>query len=235
MKIWKGEHSYRKLKIFGTTYLLYRKLSVRLLVLFLPRRNELTEYKIVHDSILVCPSSFNCLFQNLNCSSSSIAWFPMLFYTTIYIGDLYKRSSPPATTDQQQTIIDEEATRLGSRALFYASLLSLIASLVLPVFVAEAAEHPSQNKHSSSWSRISSCRLPRVMQVHLVTLWAASQLVFAGCMFATLCVKSMLQFKLHSLLDASFTVLLTAYGGPLSSSLLRDFRLPLVHGLHSLW
>lgn len=117
----------------------------------------------------------------------------MLFYTSIYVGGLYKRSLPAATTDQQQTIIDEEATRLGSRALFYASVLSLIASLVLPVFVAEAAEHPSQNQHSSSWSRV--CRLPRGMQVHLVTLWAASQLVFAGCMFATLCVTSMLQLN----------------------------------------
>ena len=40
---------------------------------------------------------------------------------------------------------------------------------------------------------------------------------------------------LHSLLDASFTVSLTAYGGPLSSSLLRDFLLLSVHGPHSPW
>ena len=32
-----------------------------------------------------------------------------------------------------------------------------------------------------------------------------------------------------------FTVSLTAYGGPLSSSLLRDFHLLSVHGLHSPW
>jgi solute carrier family 45, member 1/2/4 len=127
----------------------------------------------------------------------------MLFYSTIYVGDLYKRSLPPATTDQQQTIINDEATRLGSRALFYAALLSLITSLVLPVFVAEAAGHPPQ-KRSSSWWR-QACRVPKGMQVHLVTMWATSQLVFAGCMFATLCVTSF-SFKLHcnSLLDASF-------------------------------
>ena len=134
--------------------------------------------------------SFNCLFRNLSYSSSSMAWFPMLFYSTIYVGDLYKRSLPAATTDQQQTIIDDEATRLGSRALFYAALLTLIASLILPVFVAEAAGHPSQNQRSSWWNRV--CRLPRGMQVHLVTMWATSQLVFAGCMFATLCVTSIL-------------------------------------------
>ena len=163
-----------------------------------------------------------------------MAWYPMLIYTTIYVGDLYKRSLPlEAATTEQQTAIDEEATRLGSRALFYAALLTLITSLVLPFFVVEADEHPTQNSSESPRNRV--CRLPRGMQVNLVTMWATGLLVFAGCMFATLCVKSMLQFKLHSLLDASFTVLLTAYGGPLSSSLLRDFRLPLVHGLHSLW
>ena len=114
----------------------------------------------------------------------------MLFYSTIYVGDLYKRSLPAATTDDQHTI-DEEATRLGSRALFYSALLSLITSLVLPVFVAEAAGHQSQNQRSSWWQQV--FRVPRGMQVHLVTMWAISQLVFAGCMFATLFVTSLLQ------------------------------------------
>ena len=127
-------------------------------------------------------------------SSSSIAWFPMLFYSTIYVGDLYKRSLPAAaTTGQQQATIDEEATRLGSRALFYAALLSLISSLILPIFVTKSTGHPSQKKRSSWWNRVSSCHLPRGMQVQLITMWATSQLVFAGCMFATLCVTSMLQ------------------------------------------
>ena len=127
----------------------------------------------------------------LRYSSAWIAWFPVLFYSTIYIGDLYKRSIPPAKTDEEQTIIDERAMRLGSRALFYSALLSLIVSLVLPAFVAEAAGHPPQNQSSSWWQRL--CRVPRGMQVRLVTMWATSQLVFAGCMFATLCVTSSLR------------------------------------------
>ena len=165
----------------------------------------------------------------------------MLFYSTIYVGDLYKRSLPAAaTTDQQQATINEEATRLGSRALFYAALLSLISSLILPIFVTKGTGHPSQKKRSSWWNRISSCHLPRRMQVQLITMWAASQLVFAGCMFATLCVTTFLctnyiciKFTIRCL--PFFTVSLTAYGGPLSSSLLRDFHLLSVHGLHSPW
>ena len=129
--------------------------------------------------------------QILHYSSAWIAWFPVLFYSTLYVGDLYKRSMPPAATDEQQILIDDEATRLGSRALFYSALLSLVVSVVLPYFVAEAAGHPPQNQTSSWWQRV--CRVPRRLQVHLVTMWAASHLVFASCMFATLCVTSSLQ------------------------------------------
>lgn len=122
---------------------------------------------------------------------------------------------PPAATDEQLILIDDEATRLGSRALFYSALLSLVVSVVLPSFVAEAAGDPPQNQTSSWWQRV--CRVPRRLQVHLVTMWAASHLVFASCMFATLCVTSSLQLPcmIYCLLDASFTVSLTAYGGPL--------------------
>ena len=138
---------------------------------------------------------------------------------------------PPATTDERQALIDDEATRLGSRAFFYSALLSLFASIVLPAFVAEAAGHPPQNQSSSWWHQV--CRVPRGMQVHLVSMWAASQLVFAGCMFATLCVTSSASITLYCLLDVSFTVSRKAYGGLLLSLLLRAFRGLLLNGLHS--
>ena len=98
---------------------------------------------------------------------------------------------PAAATDEQQTLIDGEATRLGSRALLYSSLLSIIVSVTLPFFVAEAAGNPPQDQNLSWWQR--ACRVPRGLQVRLVTVWAVSHLVFAGCMFATLCVTSLHQ------------------------------------------
>ena len=143
-----------------------------------------------------------------------MAWFPLFFYSTIYVGDLYKRSLPAATTDEQQARIDAEATRLGSRALFYASLLALTVSLILPAFVKEATGHPSQNPSSSRWQRV--CRVPKGMQARLVTMWAASQLIFAGCMFATLCVTSLLRLACIVLSDAFFTASLIVCGDPLS-------------------
>ena len=164
-----------------------------------------------------------------------IAWFPLLFYTTIYIGDLYKRSTPlsasptvsipPALSPEQKLNIllnarDAEATRLGSLALFYSSLLALFVNIMVPMFVAPTASKHSSfivPSHSSSagregalgslgdeigsarvgrsgglhndrtrsgwWKRI---RVPERIKVKLVSLWAVSHLVLAGCLLGTL-------------------------------------------------
>jgi hypothetical protein len=148
-----------KLKIYGTTCLLYRKSFVRLSVLFslFCPETHLVLLASFAQSVRILPYSSSCQW---------IAWFPVLFYSTLYVSD--KRSIPAATTDEEQTVIDDEATRLGSRALFYSSLLSLIVSVVLPAFVAETAGHPPQNQSSSWWQR--ACRVPRGMQAHLVTM-----------------------------------------------------------------
>ncbi|KAF9474838.1 MFS general substrate transporter [Pholiota conissans] len=133
-----------------------------------------------------------------------IAWFPVLFYSTLYVGDLYKRTANPATTDAEKASLDAEATRLGSRALFYSSILSLFVNLTLPAFVPEAAgsSKPGTPKQMPSFlERI--CRVPRVLQIHLSTLWAVSHLVFAGCMFAT--------FFTHSVWGSTFIISITGF------------------------
>ena len=67
--------------------------------------------------------------------SSWIGWFPVLFYTTAFIGDLHKRSSSLPLDDPG---LDAEATRLGTRALFFSSLVSLAGNVFLPLVVAES-------------------------------------------------------------------------------------------------
>ena len=141
--------------------------------------------------------------------SAWIAWFPVLFYSTIYVGDLYKRTSPPVNSPGEQNALDAEATRLGSRALFFSALLSLFVNLTLPLFASESAGtragRPAIPNTALSWFD-RACRVPRSMQVHLATLWAVSHIVFAGCMFATLYVGFLLAFILSSeLLHHSFT------------------------------
>lgn len=116
---------------------------------------------------------------------ASLAWFPVLFYTTVYIGELHKWVSPPPADDISAIILEEEATRLGTRALFYSALVSLAANIIMPVFVVRAKEDiailtPLQPK--KPWLEH--------MQVHLATLWAFSLFIFALCMAATFVVSS---------------------------------------------
>lgn len=141
----------------------------------------------------------------------------------MYIGDLHKRAvyislaatSPdslsissldlpnhssmsyfPRADDVDTAALDAESTRLGSRALFYSSILSLAVNLILPFFVAETSKRrtqngldtyepsptPFKNTPSSSWTP----QIPAMLQIHLSSLWAMSHAVLAGCMLATL-------------------------------------------------
>ncbi|KAI0686571.1 MFS general substrate transporter [Earliella scabrosa] len=132
---------------------------------------------------------------------SWIGWFPMLFYTTAFIGDLHKEASPLAADDPA---LDAEATRLGTRALFYSSILSFAGNVLLPFIVAESArsrrllERRLAQARKSSWARMYDR-----MKVHLTSLWATSHLVFAVCMFAT--------FFYSSVLGATFFTTLTGF------------------------
>ncbi|KAF8631680.1 hypothetical protein AX15_002265 [Amanita polypyramis BW_CC] len=128
-----------------------------------------------------------------------LAWFPLLFYTTIYIGDLYKHATLASSTlplsDEESSALDAEATRLGSRALFYSSLVTLFCNIALPFFVSEAQTTPGRRKSANRTptrftERFISLRAPRKMQVHLGNLWAFGHLVLAGCMFGTFLTSS---------------------------------------------
>lgn len=116
---------------------------------------------------------------------ASLSWFPVLFYTTVYIGELHKQVSPSPTDDASAIMLEEEATRLGARALFYSALVSLATNFIMPFFVVRAKEVAAiltPLRRKKLWSE-------RV-QVHLVTLWAFSLLTFAFCMAATFVVSS---------------------------------------------
>ncbi|SJL10049.1 uncharacterized protein ARMOST_13431 [Armillaria ostoyae] len=158
-----------------------------------------------------------------------ISWFPLLFYTTLYIGDLHKReyytslllteSIGPSTlglinstvvSRQDDTdALEAESTRLGSRALFFSSILALSTNVLLPFFIIKtrrkSARHLNAGYDSTrvrnetdgytstrtaagklwaSWS------IPDAIKVHLASLWAVSHAVFAGCMLATFFTSS---------------------------------------------
>ncbi|KAG0075601.1 hypothetical protein BGZ90_009699 [Linnemannia elongata] len=111
-----------------------------------------------------------------------MGWFPFLFYSSTYIAEIYtqetSRIDPNDPMAQEPGVgVQDAAVRAGSYCLLIYSIVSLIASIVLPVFVAPA-ESPGTgskgpfssarteggfggNKRSSKWWR----RWPRWLQL----------------------------------------------------------------------
>jgi len=109
----------------------------------------------------------------------------------LYVGDTHKQNvltSSDSPDDINLEVLDAEATRLGSRALFYAALVTLVCNIALPFFIAS----PGVPKR----------RL--IPEIRLVTLWAFSLLLFALCMMATLYVQVSSNFTRALTLCAKF-------------------------------
>ncbi|TFY65833.1 hypothetical protein EVG20_g5255 [Dentipellis fragilis] len=138
------------------------------------------------------------LWENARTLPAWLAWFPILFYTTLYIGDLYRRSLSPAASSAPRAPVepsaaDDEATRLGARAQLYSALLALATNVLAPFIVNEtrrrvgpAWQGPDADVRGGEegmkwwekwWNRMG--------KIHLATLWAVSHAVFTLCMFAT--------------------------------------------------
>ena len=115
--------------------------------------------------------------------SAWVGWFPVLFYTSVYVGELHKCASPLGPNPGHAAIqaLEAEDNRLGSRALFYSALLTLAMNILLPFLVSETATT------NQVGARTPSTCAERI-QSHLGDLWTISHAVFAGCMLATLCV-----------------------------------------------
>lgn len=116
----------------------------------------------------------------------------MLFYASLYIGELYKFSLPDSADDGEA---EAEAARLGSRALFYSALISLFSNIFIPMLVAPASEsgheHEDEERNSAMGSKKHGliqgwCMTMRTKRIHLATLWTVSHALFVVCMVATL-------------------------------------------------
>lgn len=67
-----------------------------------------------------------------------VGWFPFLFYSTTYIGQLYVNPIFAEHPDLPEDQIDktwEDATRIGTFALLIYAIISFIANTILPLFV----------------------------------------------------------------------------------------------------
>lgn len=147
-----------------------------------------------------------------------IGWFPFLFYITTYIGEIYVQpifTAQPDMTPEEVDVVWEQATRIGTLALFVFAITSFAASVILPFFVVNSYKPPEQAAgttlvesptnsrpnghfaspgHGASQSRISRL-LPNIpsMTIPWLTLpraWLLSHLIFAALMWLTFLVHT---------------------------------------------
>lgn len=130
-------------------------------------------FKDIWDNILTLPRTIRsiCMVQFF----SWIAWFPVLFYSSTWVGDIYKAAAIANGRAEDDPTLPDEATRAGSLALLYSSVLSLGISVVAPFFI-----HPSGTSPNEKNGFLGK------MKISLGGLWSLSQAIFACSMMATL-------------------------------------------------
>ncbi len=87
-----------------------------------------------------------------------IGWFPILFYTSIWVGEIYTREQLALGRSQDDPELEQDATRAGSRALFFNAVVNLATSIVLPFLVSSSGIQGSQPAPIQSSHRESSAR-----------------------------------------------------------------------------
>lgn len=135
------------------------------------------------------------------CEVEFFAWvgfFPQLFYSSSYVGDIYVQPYLRENPDMSPAEIDklyEQATRVGTFALLMYAITSLSVNVVLPFFITPSYDAPSSAasiySHKSYTTRFS--RFMDNLAIPGLTLrraWLISHLLFAACMFSTLIVRS---------------------------------------------
>ncbi|CAE6467013.1 unnamed protein product [Rhizoctonia solani] len=124
---------------------------------------------------LTSDNSLNCDAWSSFCGSW-IAWFPVLFYSSTWVGDIYKAAAIENGRAGDDPTLHDEATRIGSLALLYSSILSFAISIFAPFFI-----RPNRGTGNDT----SKGPMDR-FKISLGGLWSFSQAIFACSMMATL-------------------------------------------------
>jgi solute carrier family 45, member 1/2/4 len=138
------------------------------------------------------------------CTVQFFAWigfFPMLFYTSSYIGEIYVEpylEENPNMTPEELDELYERATRVGTFALLIYSIVSLVTNVFLPFFIAPTYDsHPIPEAPDAGPAAKPYMTEERSWLDYLIipgfTLrraWMLSLLLFTGSMLCTVFVRT---------------------------------------------
>ncbi|KAH9872722.1 hypothetical protein J1614_005116 [Plenodomus biglobosus] len=120
-----------------------------------------------------------------------IGWFPFLFYSTTWVGEVYLRYDAPAEVKAAGDLTGKVG-RIGSTALIAFSIITFVMSVLLPFFV----QSPQDDKSPSFTPRPPKSIAGLVTGLEkykpsLLTAWTISHCIFAGSMIMAPFVKSL--------------------------------------------
>ena len=130
------------------------------------------------------------------CQVQFCAWvgfFPLLFYTSSYIGEIYVEpylQENPHMTPEELDALYEKATRIGTFALLINSIVSLLTNVFLPFFVAPTYDTQPMTDDYGYDGKPSWLDRLRIPGFTLKRAWFFSLILFAFSMFCTVMVRS---------------------------------------------
>ncbi|WWC71291.1 uncharacterized protein I206_105245 [Kwoniella pini CBS 10737] len=103
--------------------------------------------KSIWDNIFSLPPGIRtiCFIQFF----ASLGWFPILFFTTVWVSEIYK-NSVPFTEGMDETTFSNDAVRSGARALLLQALVNIVTSIGFPFLVSESGVQPEASHQYSS-------------------------------------------------------------------------------------
>ncbi|ODA82867.1 hypothetical protein RJ55_01376 [Drechmeria coniospora] len=125
-----------------------------------------------------------------------IGFFPLLFYTSSYIGEIYVQPflrRDPHMAPAELDALYEEATRMGTFALLINAIVSLSTNLFLPIFIAPTSAHPQvaagprsgrlDALKANDGNDVSYLDRLKIPGFTLKRVWLASLFLYAAAMF----------------------------------------------------
>ena len=130
-----------------------------------------------------------------------IGFFPMLFYTSSYIGEIYVEPfliENPHMTPEELDKLYEEATRVGTFALLIFAITSLATNVFLPFLIAPSFDSSAATGPGESPAVLKDSRGGRKAWLDYVVIpgftlrraWMYSQILFTLSMFCTVLVRT---------------------------------------------
>ncbi|KAF2012886.1 sucrose transport protein-like protein [Aaosphaeria arxii CBS 175.79] len=119
-----------------------------------------------------------------------IGWFPFLFYSTTWVGEIYLRYEAPAEVKAAGDLTGQVG-RIGSTALIAFSIITFLMSVVLPWFVRNPEDEGPGFTPRPPQSIASFVTEVEKYKPSLLTAWTVSHCIFAGSMMMAPFVQSL--------------------------------------------